>query len=140
MPQVAARISEQQERWLKDYFRTKSAGAEFILPWAVDTFFRAITTIKSIFTSAELKTIIEAHRDLKLLPDHTRLSYLLLRISDLCEVSDIHTHYGVSRTSLEAKLKRLDDTQATALMVWASAFWVSRNCSAESLDEYIKQY
>ena len=40
MPQVAARINEQQERWLKDYFRTKSAGAEFILPWAVDTFFR----------------------------------------------------------------------------------------------------
>ena len=30
MPQVAARINEQQERWLKDYFRTKSAGAEFI--------------------------------------------------------------------------------------------------------------
>ena len=23
MPQVAARINEQQERWLKDYFRTK---------------------------------------------------------------------------------------------------------------------
>ena len=36
MPQVAARINDEQERWLKDYFRTKSAGAEFILPWAVD--------------------------------------------------------------------------------------------------------
>lgn len=140
MPQVAARITEQQERWLKDYFRTKSAGAEFILPWAVDTFFRAITNIKSIFTNPELKTIIEAHRDLRLLPDHTRLSYLLLRVADLCDVSDIHTQYGASRSSLEAKLQRLDDTQATALMVWASAFWVSRSCSAESLDEYIKSY
>ena len=28
MPQVAARINQQQERWLKDYFRTKSAGAD----------------------------------------------------------------------------------------------------------------
>ena len=79
MPQVAARINEQQERWLKDYFRTKSAGAEFILPWAVDTFFRAITTIKGTFTGPELKTILEAHRDQRLLPAHTRLSYLLLR-------------------------------------------------------------
>ncbi|MEG2140271.1 MAG: hypothetical protein RRY20_05735 [Bilophila sp.] len=140
MPQVAARISEQQERWLKDYFRTKSAGAEFILPWAVDTFFRAITSIKSIFSSAELKTIIEVHRDLKLLPDHTRVSYLLLRIEDMWDVSEVLTQHGASRTSLEAKLKNLDDTQATALMVWASAFWVSRNCSAESLDEYIKSY
>lgn len=140
MPQVAARISEQQERWLKDYFRTKSAGAEFILPWAVDTFFRSINVIKQMFSSAELRTIIEAHRDLKLLPDHTRLSYLLLRVMDVCDVTDVLTRNGASRSSLEAKIKRLDDTQATALMVWASAFWVSRNCSAESLDEYIKTY
>ena len=61
MPQVAARINDDQERWLKDYFRTKSAGAEFILPWAVDTFFRAITSIKHMFSAAELKTIVEAH-------------------------------------------------------------------------------
>ena len=140
MPQVAARINEQQERWLKDYFRTKSAGAEFILPWAVDTFFRAITTIKSTFTGPELKTIIEAHRDLRLLPDHTRLSYLLLRVGDLCEQSGLHTRSGASRSSLEAQLTRLDDTEATALMVWASAFWVSRNCSAENLDDYIASY
>ena len=80
MPQVAARINEEQERWLKDYFRTKSAGAEFILPWAVDTFFRAITGIKHIFSGPELKTIVEAHKDMKLMPDHTRLSYLILRV------------------------------------------------------------
>ena len=140
MPQVAARINEQQERWLKDYFRTKSAGAEFILPWAVDTFFRAITAIKKIFTEAELKTLIEAHKDLRLLPDHTRLSYLLLRIGDLYDAEGLHTKYGASRSSLEAKLKRLDDTQAAALMVWASAFWVSKNCSAENLEAYIKKY
>jgi hypothetical protein len=140
MPQVAARISSEQEKWLKDYFRTKSAGAEFILPWAVDTFFRAINSIRSNYTPGELKTIVEAHRDIKLLPDHTRLSYLLLRVMDSCDVNMIHARHGASKTSLEAKLKRLDDTQATALMVWAAAFWVSRNCSAESLDEYIKIY
>lgn len=140
MPQVAARISSEQEKWLKEYFRTKSAGAEFILPWAVDTFFRAINGIRSNFTPGELKTIVEAHRDIKLLPDHTRLTYLLLRVTDSCDVNMIHTKHGASKTSLEAKLKRLDDTQATALMVWAAAFWVSRECTAESLDEYIKSY
>lgn len=140
MPQVAARINDDQERWLKDYFRTKSAGAEFILPWAVDTFFRAISNIKSSFNAAELKTIVEAHKDLKLQPDHTRLSYLNLRIMDACDVSNVHLKHGASKPTLEAKIKHLDDTQATALMVWASAFWVSRNCSAESLDDYIKTY
>ena len=88
----------------------------------------------------ELKTILEAHRDQRLLPAHTRLSYLLLRVADLCEQTDFHSRYGASRTSLEAKLKRLDNTEATALMVWASAFWVSRNCSAANMDDYIASY
>lgn len=140
MPQVAARINENQERWLKDYFRTKSAGAEFILPWAVDTFFRAITGIKQIFSASELKTIVEAYKDTRLTPESTRLSYLLLRVSDACEMNAVHMRHGASRSSLESKLKSLDDTQATALMVWASAFWVSRNCSAENLDDYIQAY
>ncbi len=129
MPQVAARINDEQERWLKDYFRTKSAGAEFILPWAVDTFFRAMANIKQMFTAGELKTIVEAHKDTR-----------LLRVSDACELNNLHARHGASRSSLESKLKSLDDTQATALMVWASAFWVSRNCSAGSLDEYISAY
>lgn len=140
MPQVAARINDDQERWLKDYFRTKSAGAEFILPWAVDTFFRAITSIKNMFSAAELKTIVEAHKDMKLMPDHTRLSYLLLRVSEACEMNSVHMRHGASKSSLESKIKGLDDTQATALMVWASAFWVSRSCSTDNLDEYIRAY
>lgn len=140
MPQVAARINEDQERWLRDYFRTKSAGAEFILPWAVDTFFRAITGIKQVFSASELKTIVEAYKDTKLTPESTRLSYLLLRVTDACDLNNIHERHGASKTSLESKLKTLDDTQATALMVWASAFWVSKNCSAENLDDYIREY
>ena len=140
MPQVAARINDDQERWLKDYFRTKSAGAEFILPWAVDTFFRAITNIKQYFTPAELKTIIESHKDIKLLPEHSRLAYLLLRVKDACDTNNLHLRHGASKANLESRLQNLDDTQATALMVWASAFWVSKHCSADNLDEYISAY
>lgn len=140
MPQVAARINDDLERRLKEYFRTKSAGAEFLLPWAVDTFFRAISSFKQKFSPSELKTIIDAHKDTKLLPESTRLSYLLLRISDACDLNGIHMRHGASKAALEEKLKGLDDTQAAALMVWASAYWVSKNCSAESLDEYIQGY
>lgn len=140
MPQVAARINNEQERWLKDYFRTKNAGAEFILPWAVDTFFRAITGIKQIFSSPELKTIVDAHKDVRLLPENTRRTYLVLRITDACDTGGVHLRHGASKSSLESKLNTLDDTQATALMVWASAFWVSKNCAADNIDEYIKGY
>ena len=139
MPQVAARINDAQEKWLKDYFRTKSAGAEFILPWAVDTFFRALNNIRSMFTSDELKTIVEAHKDSKLMPDNTKQNYLVLRVLDQCDSNNIHDKYGANRSSLETKLRALDDTQSTALMIWASAYWVSRTNTAQSLDEYVSQ-
>ncbi|MBQ7457245.1 MAG: hypothetical protein IJS54_06555 [Desulfovibrio sp.] len=141
MPQVAARINLDQERWLKEYFRTKSAGAEFILPWAVDTFFRAISMIKQTFAESELKAIIEAHKDVRLQPENARTSYLLLRISDACEVARVHEKYGAVRTSLDSKIKSLNDTQATALMIWAAAYWVSRKSSqVTDMDEYIGAY
>ncbi len=139
MPQVAARINEDQEKWLKDYFRTKSAGAEFILPWAVDIFFRAISSIKQNFTAAELKTIIAIHKEVRLSHEQTRLSYLLLRVNEACERDNIHEKYSASRTSLETKLKKLDDTQTTALIIWASAFWVSK-ASNEDLNRYVSEY
>lgn len=137
MPQVAARITDNHEQWLKEFFKTKSAGAEFILPWAVDTFFRALNAIKSQFSTAELVTIVEAHRDIKLLPDQSRLAYLQLRVQDACDLDLTHTKHGASKSSLETKLKRLDDTQATALMIWATAYWVSKENQTTSLEDYV---
>lgn len=140
MPQVAARISDEQERSLKDFFRTKSAGAEFILPWALDTFFRSIASIKQIFSASELKTIVDAHKDVRLLPENSRRSYLVLRITDACDTNGVHLRHGASKSSLESKLNTLDDTQATAIMVWASAYWVSKSRPVENLEDYIKYY
>lgn len=137
MPQVAARITPDHERWLKEFFKTKSAGAEFILPWAVDTFFRALNAIKSQFTVPELMTIVEAHKEIKLLPDQSRLAYLQLRVQDACDLDLLHTKHNASKASIEAKLKRLDDTQATALMIWATAFWVSKENQITSLEDYV---
>lgn len=138
MPQVAARINESQEKWLKDYFKTKSAGAEFILPWAVDIFFRALSSVRSSFTIEELKTIIECYKGKKVLPDHARLSFLLATVLSSCDEINLNEKYKVSRRSLETKLRNLDDTEATVLMIWASAFWVSKNFTT-SIDEYVRK-
>ena len=140
MPQVAARITNEQEKWLKDYFRTKSAGAEFILPWVVDTFFRAISSSKQTFSDSELALIIAAHKNLRIQPNNSSKDYLRLHITEACEAKQLHNVYGLSRDTLEAKLGKLDNTHATALMVWAAAFWVSKNCSADNISEYIRQY
>ncbi len=126
MPQVAARITHDQEKWLKDYFKTKSAGAEFILPWAVDVFFKSIRNVSSDFSVAELKTILESHKEVKLLPNQSKQAYLMLRVDEACEEHNAHIQHGASKSNLEVKLRRLTDLQATALMIWATAYWVSK--------------
>lgn len=138
MAQVAARVSPEHEKWLKEYFRTKSAGAEFVVPWAVDTFFRSINQVKGMFSTAELMTVLEAHKDVKLLPEQSRLAYLQLRIQDACDINMLHSKYGTSKANLEAKLKRLNDTQAASLMIWASAFWVSKHWTEVDMEEYVR--
>ncbi|WP_320169564.1 hypothetical protein [Maridesulfovibrio sp.] len=138
MPQVAARITHDHEQWLKNYFKTKSAGAEFILPWAVDMFFKSMRSVAQELNVAELKTVLEAYRGMKILPNQCKSAYLYLRIEEACETEDVHTIHGVSRANLEAKLKRLSDVQSTALMIWASAYWVSKVWNGVSLEEYIK--
>lgn len=138
MPQVAARITHDHEQWLKNYFKTKSAGAEFILPWAVDMFFKSMRSVAQELNVQELKTVLEAYRGIKILPNQCKSAYLYLRIEEACENEDVHVVHGVSRANLEAKLKRLTDVQASSLMIWASAYWVSKVWNGVSLEEYIK--
>jgi hypothetical protein len=138
MPQVAARITHDQEKWLKDYFKTKSAGAEFILPWAVDVFFKSIRNVSSDFSVAELKTILESHKEVKLLPNQSKQAYLMLRVEESCEEHDVHIKHGAGKSNLEVKLRRLTDLQATALMIWATAYWVSKVWNGVSIEDYVK--
>ncbi|WP_207262319.1 hypothetical protein [Desulfovibrio sp. Huiquan2017] len=138
MPQVAARITQDQEKWLKDYFKTKSAGAEFILPWAVDVFFKSIRNVSSDFSVAELKTILESHKEVKLLPNQSKQAYLLLRVEEACDEHSVHIQHGASKSNLEVKLRRLTDLQATALMIWATAYWVSKAWNGVSIEDYVK--
>ena len=138
MPQVAARITHDHEQWLKNYFKTKSAGAEFILPWAVDMFFKSMRSVAQELNIAELKTVLEAYEGVKILPNQCKGAYLFLQVEEACESDNIHSNYGVSWPNLEAKLKRLSDVQSSSLMIWASAYWVSKVWNGVSFEEYIK--
>lgn len=44
---------------------------------------------------------------MKLMPDHTRLSYLLLRVTDACEVNSVHLRHGASKPAWKQNSKVL---------------------------------
>lgn len=129
-------INAQQSAQIKDYYRTKHAGTEFILPWAVDVFFTAVAHIKEYFSTAELKTIVAAHHYVQLSMESTNATALQLLIQSACDRDAVHIQYGASREVLEAKIRKLDDKDAVALMVWAASFWTSGKTSAADLDAY----
>lgn len=133
---VHGTINTQQNAQIKDYYRTKHAGTEFILPWAVDVFFTAITHIKEYFSPAELKTIVSAHHYVRLSMESINATALLLLIQSSCDRDALHIRYRASREVLEAKIRKLDDKDAVALMVWAASFWTSGKISDTDLDAY----
>lgn len=61
-----------------------------------------------------------------------------MQVEEACETESVHNNHGVSWPNLEAKLKRLSDVHSTALMIWASAYWVSKVWNGVSFEEYIK--
>ena len=131
------RAAEDQELWLKEHFRTDAAGAEFTLPWTIDTLFRTVAGLKAQFSAAELKTVIEAHRDAVPSTPRLRLSHLLLQVTDRCERDALHERHGASLPALQNRLRQLDDRQAAVFVIWASAFWRGQNSTPEALEKYI---
>jgi hypothetical protein len=46
--------------------------------------------------------------------------------------------HGASKNNLEVKLRRLTDLQATALMIWATAYWTSKVWNGVPVEDYVK--
>lgn len=139
MPQVAARITTEYEKRMKALFRTKSAGAEFLLPWTLDALDRCLRDIKGELGMAELKTVVEAYRKIgKLTPEHCRSDYFQLRMREACKEERLHTKHGASWPSLSRKIEGFDDLHSTAAVIWGMAFWQSPSSKEMTLDDYVK--
>ena len=129
--------SDEQDIWIKEQFRSHTAGAEFMLPWTIDMWFGTISALKSLFTPAELKTIIDAHKNIVIDTSHLRLSHLLIHVMENCDKKELYQKHGTSPRNLETTVRQLDDAQASVLILWASAFWRGQTCSPQAMEKYI---
>ena len=128
---------DEQDVWLKEHFCSRTAGAEFMLPWTIDTWFNTVSALKPLFTAAELKTIIDAHKNIVIDTSHLRLTHLLIHVMEYCDRKELYQKYGSSPRNLETKFRQLDDAQASVLILWASSFWRGQTCSAQAMEKYI---
>ena len=128
---------EEQDTWLKELFQSRRAGAEFMLPWTIDTYVTTVASLKKTFSPAELKTVIDAHKDVELAPEDLRAAHLLLQVMERCDSDGLHSRHGAAPRDLKAKFRQLDDSKAAVLILWASAFWRGLSTGEQALEKYI---
>ena len=129
---------EDHDGWLKELFQNGNAGAEFMLPWTVDTYFTTMEALKKLFPPTELKTIVELHKDVT--PDiaHLRQFHLIKHILEYPELDSLTAKNSTNPSVLENRCRRLDENQAAVLIVWASSFWLLPNTTETDLEKYVK--
>ena len=129
--------STDHDSWIQEYFRKKNAGAEFLLPWTIDIWFSTVDSLKALFNHAELKTIIDAHKNIAVNTSHLQLSHLLTYVLENSIKKELHPKYGSDPQILENKFRQLDEVQITVLILWSSAFWRTQSCSAQTMEKYL---
>jgi hypothetical protein len=130
---------DEQDSWLKERFRTHTAGAEFMLPWALDKYVLSVQHIKQIFSAAELKTIIESYKNTLLTDAVLDAVHLQAQLTERCAQNDIPARFGSSLENIARLCSTLDDAQIISLIVWAASFWRSQTCSAQAMEKYVNR-
>ncbi len=99
------------------------SGAEFILPWMIDIAFQHVHEFKKLFSKVELDLLVQAHRETFLEDSWTEKEKLISRIEAYFSIKEAGSISASAKTSLLLKLRRLEDSEAASLSVWAYSFW-----------------
>ena len=138
MKNINARVSEKSEKFLTENFRSKGAGAEYILaalPAASRKFIGL--DMKGRFTSHELKLMIDVMNGTILTPEIAGL-HLPINVRDGIALDGLDEKWSIDGKALEAKLTQMSTPELLILEIWIQGFWqaVPTDCG-QDLDEYI---
>ncbi len=63
-----------------------------------------------------------------------------LHKKDQKALAHVDEEYGLDRKALDEKIQELSDTESTALIIWASAYWLNSSDWTISFERYINNY
>jgi hypothetical protein len=134
MKKIGPLISETTDKFLLGAFRTRNAGATYIMEMTPALYAREIHSLKGLFTIPELCLIVDAFEGASssLVPRSAGQN-LCLRVKDGIELDHLDrkwkTPFAVSPGGPEPplaifeKIKGLSAFSKACLEIWASAFW-----------------
>lgn len=132
---ISPRVTPPTLEFLETYFRTRTAGAEYILEAMPQIFSQEMVRIKEQFGPAELRLIIEVFNGLIPTPKMAG-HHLLASVEDGIRLNNLDAKWQVDGQELVAKIKALTPAQRAMLEIWAIGYW--QHQPLPDLDKYVK--
>jgi len=121
---ISPRVSESATAWLTDHFKSKSAGAEYVLEAFPELYRRELHNLTGVFSTGELSLMLDVMNGHLLTPQFAGQS-LSLSCEDGMSLDGLHEKWEIDREAFLAKLSNRTLLQLACLEIWARAFWES---------------
>lgn len=111
---IAPRVSADVEAWLSKNFKSKCAGAEFILPWVINQTRCAMVELPNIITGngiEAMEEVIQANYTGRTLDPRQCRPQWLAGLAEGANLTNSEKH------SLQDEIFKLSDVQALALVL-----------------------
>ena len=138
MVRINARIPEKTKTWLLQNFKTKGAGAEYVLAAVPELYRRTLRDLKGRFTTGELSLMIDCVNATILTPQLAG-QHLVINCVDSMELDGTASKWSVDRDGFTDSLQALSIFEAACLGIWARGFWESGTWEKEGggLEEWV---
>ena len=138
MKNINARVNEKTETFLTDNFRTKSAGAEYILAaWPAASRKFIGLDMKGKFTAGEIKLMIDVMNG-TMLSHEMAGQHLPLNVTDGIMLDNLDEKFGVDAVKLNRDLAGMSTPELMILEIWIQGFWHAVTDHGQDMDEYIQ--
>ena len=138
MKNVNARVSDKTETFLGSHFRTRSAGAEYMLAaWQAASRKYVGIDMKGKFTPGELRLMIDVMNGTILSPEMAG-QRLAMNVSDGMELDAMDEKWGVDAEQINYKLSTMSTPELMILEIWIQGFWQAVTDRNQGLEEYIQ--
>lgn len=119
---IGPKITEQAYNWLGSVFRTPNQGATYLLDAFPTLYKKTLFEIKDLFSSGELKSILDAFNSTILTPGLAG-QHIQAQLEDAINLDNIHSKWQFEPQEFIKKISGLTAFQKAALEIWATAFW-----------------
>jgi|GEM_PF-2225347 len=133
---ISARLDEATLDYTAENFATPTGGAAWLIEWAGAVLPRALTRASRQLSREELLALVDLHNAHYLMPQLCGPDHLALMVRD-AELDGMAAKWSYDTAALAARLEALDQTEATALAIWACAYWQAGHYRSQAAEAYV---